>query len=137
MRQWSQAATARRTAISEVALALRIPERTAEQLIEESRMLIERLPLTMAGLSAGDFSFRHAKSIVAHAQSLPDEQHSAFEITVVPFASRLTFSKFDERARRVRGRMDASTIWMSRPSLSGTASHSPTAKSRSSPLATA
>jgi hypothetical protein len=64
MRPWSHAATARRTAISEVALALRIPERSAQSLIEESRMLVERLPLTMAGLRAGDFSYRHAKSIV-------------------------------------------------------------------------
>jgi hypothetical protein len=110
MRAWSQAATARRTAISEVALALRVPERTAEQLIEESRMLVHRLPLTMAGLSAGDFSLRHAKSIVSHAQSLPDEQHLAFETAVVGFASKLTVSKFDEKARTVRERMDASTI---------------------------
>jgi hypothetical protein len=56
MRPWSQKVTARRTAVSEVGLALRIPERSAETLIEEARMLSERLPLTMAGLSAGDFS---------------------------------------------------------------------------------
>src|SRR5476649_1536901 len=34
MRAWSQKATARRTAVSEVALALRLPERSAEALIE-------------------------------------------------------------------------------------------------------
>ena len=110
MRPWSQAATARRTVVSEVAAALRIPERSAETLVGESRMLVERLPLTMAGLSAGAFSFRHAKSIVAHAQSLPDELHGAFEAAVVPSASRLTVSKFDQKARQVRERMDASTI---------------------------
>ena len=110
MRPWSQAATARRTAISEAAAALRIPERSAETLIEESRMLMERLPLTMAGLQAGDFSFRHAKAIVTHATSLPDELHAAFEAAVVPAASTLTFSKFDQRARKTRERMDASTI---------------------------
>jgi hypothetical protein len=110
MRPWSQAATARRTAVSEVAAALRIPERSAETLIEESRMLMERLPLTMAGLSSGDVSFRHAKAIVAHAQSLHDDLHGAFEAAVVPFASRLTFSKFDQKARMTRERMDASTI---------------------------
>jgi hypothetical protein len=110
MRPWSQAATARRTAVSEVAAALRIPERSAENLIEEARMLSERLPLTMAGLRAGDFSFRHAKAIVAHASSLSDELHAAFEAAVVPSASRLTFSKFDQKARTIRERMDASTI---------------------------
>ena len=110
MRPWSQKATARRTAVSEVALALRIPERSAETLVEEARMLCERLPLTMAGLSAGDFSFRHAKSIVAHASSLPEELHAAFEAAVVPSASRLTLSKFDQKARTTRERMDATTI---------------------------
>ena len=110
MRPWSQAATARRTAVSEVAAALRIPERSAETLIEEARMLSERLPLTMAGLSAGDFSFRHAKSIVAHATSLPEELQAAFEAAVVPSAARLTFSKFDQKARTTRERMDAATI---------------------------
>jgi hypothetical protein len=110
MRPWSQAATARRTAISEVALALRIPERSAESLIEESRMLVERLPLRMAGLRGGDFSYRHAKSIVNHAGSFVDELHSAFETAVLPAAPRLTFAKFDQKARTTRERMDAATI---------------------------
>jgi hypothetical protein len=110
MRAWSQVVTARRTAISEVALALRIPERSAETLIEEARTLLERLPLTMAGLRAGDFSYRHAKSIVAHAQSLPDSLHAEFEAAVIASASRMTVSKFDEKARKTRERMDASTI---------------------------
>jgi hypothetical protein len=110
MRSWSQAATARRTAVSEIASALRIPERSAETLMEESRFLVGRLPLTMAGLRAGDFSFRHAKAIVAHAMSLPEELHAGFEAAVVPSASILTFSKFDQKARTTRERMDASTI---------------------------
>jgi hypothetical protein len=110
MRPWSRAATARRTAVSEVAAALRIPERSAETLIEEARMLTERLPLTMAGLESGDFSFRHAKSIVAHASSLPEDLYGTFEAAVVPSASRLTFSKFDRKARTMRERMDAATI---------------------------
>ncbi|MDQ1547575.1 MAG: hypothetical protein QOH69_2479 [Actinomycetota bacterium] len=110
MRSWSQAATARRTAVSEIALALRIPERSAETLMEESRFLVGRLPLTMAGLRAGDFSFRHAKAIVAHAMSLPEELHAGFEAAVVPSASILTFSKFDQKARTTRERMDATTI---------------------------
>jgi len=64
----------------------------------------------LAGLNAGDFSFRHAKAIVAHAMSLPDELHAAFEAAVVPSAARLTFSKFDQKARTTRERMDATTI---------------------------
>jgi hypothetical protein len=110
MRPWSQAATARRVAVSEVAAALTIPDRTAEGLIEESRMLMEQLPATMAGLRAGDFSFRHAKSVVAHARALPDELHAEFEATLLSFATKLTVSKFDQKARTQRERMDATTI---------------------------
>jgi hypothetical protein len=110
MRPWSQAATARRTAVSEVALALRIPERSAEALIEEARMLKDHLPLTFAALSRGDFSYRHAKTIVHHASSLPDHLHAPFEAAVVPFASKLTLSKFEQKGRTIRERMDAATI---------------------------
>ena len=110
MRAWSQAATARRVAVTEVAAALRLPERTAQSLLEESRMLMERLPLTMAGLRAGDFSYRYAKSIVTHAETLSADLHAKFETAVVPFAGTLTFSKFDEKARTTRERMDATTI---------------------------
>ena len=107
---WDQKRTSRQVAVSEVAAVLRIPERTAENLLEESRMLVERLPLTMAGLTAGDFSYRHAKVVVDHARSLREELHVDFEATVVPSASRLTVSKFDQKARTIRERMDASTI---------------------------
>jgi hypothetical protein len=68
------------------------------------------LERSAAGLRAGDFSFRHAKAIVAHAMPLPDELHAGFEQAVVPSASVLTYSKFDLKARKVRESMDAATI---------------------------
>jgi hypothetical protein len=110
MRAWDRKRTAQRVAVSEVAAALRIPERTALGLLEESRMLIERLPLTMAGLLAGDFSYRHAKAVVDHARSLPEGLQAEFEEAVVPSAGKLTFSKFDLKARTARERLDATTI---------------------------
>jgi hypothetical protein len=110
MRAWDQKTTARRVAVSEVALALRIPERTAQNLIEEARMLTERLPLTMTGLLAGDFSYRHAKVVVDHARSLPEELQADFEAAIIPSAAKLTVSKFDLKARTARERMDPATI---------------------------
>jgi hypothetical protein len=110
MRAWDQRRTAQRVAVSEVALALRIPERTAESLAEESRVLVERLPVTLAGLLVGDFSYRYAKAITAHATSLPNELQAEFEAAVVPSAGKLTFAKFDLKARTIRERLDATTI---------------------------
>ncbi|MCP2030944.1 hypothetical protein L1277_001008, partial [Okibacterium sp. HSC-33S16] len=49
--------------ISELACALRIPERTAGILVEESRVLVHRLPLTMNALRAGEISYRHAQQL--------------------------------------------------------------------------
>ena len=110
MRPWSQAATAQRTAVAEVAAALRIPDRTAQNLLEEARMLTEQLPATLAGLCAGEFSYRHTKVIVAHARTLPDELHTEFEAAVLPAAARLTASQFERKARTTRERMDPATI---------------------------
>jgi hypothetical protein len=41
---------------------------------------------------------------------LPEKLHIEFERVVVPSASKLTFAKFDHRARTIRERMDSSTI---------------------------
>lgn len=110
MRAWSQAQTARRVTIAEVAAVLRIPDRSAETLIEESRMLVEELHRTLDGLRSGDFSYRQAKSIIDHAISLRPELRAEFEQRVIPYAATLTPSKFEQKARHVRERMDASTI---------------------------
>ena len=110
MRPWSQAVTARRTAVAEVAAALRVPDCTAQNLLEEARMLAERLPATLTALCAGEFSYRHAKVIVAHARTLPEELHCDFETAVLAAASRLTASQFERKARTIRERMDPATI---------------------------
>ena len=110
MRPWSQKRTAERVAVSEVALALNIPERTAHGYLEDARMLVEELPATIAGLANGDFSYRFAQAIVSHARSLPENQRSGFEAAVLPYASTWVFSKFALKLRTVRERMDPATI---------------------------
>lgn len=97
MRPWSQAATARRVAVSEVAAALNIPERSAQTLVEESRALVEEFPATLEGLRVGAFSYRHTKTILDHAGSLGEDFRAEFEATVLPFASTLTPSKFEQK----------------------------------------
>lgn len=67
VRRWSADAVARRSLVSEIAAALRLVERTAENLIEESRSLLRELPATMAALSEGDISHRRAQMIMDHA----------------------------------------------------------------------
>lgn len=107
---WSPEVRARRVLVTELACALRIPERTAESLIEDSKALIGALPQTFAALSEGAISWRHAHALVDHAASLPDEFAAGFEAALLPHAKSLTVAKFDRRARKERERLHPETI---------------------------
>jgi hypothetical protein len=102
--RWSATRVARRSLVSELAAALRLPERSTETLIEESRSLLRELPATMAALADGDISYRHAQVMIDHANSLPAEARRPFERAALPLAVTLTVSRFDHRARVLRER---------------------------------
>jgi Domain of unknown function (DUF222)/HNH endonuclease len=101
---------AHRVLVSEVACALRVPERTAERLIDESDMLVTHLSSTHRALAEGTISYRHAQVIIDEAHSLPDEARSRFEQTVLPAAGRLTAARLRPRARAERERSHPDSI---------------------------
>lgn len=109
-RGWNARVRARRVLISELACALRIPERTAEALVADSQALVGGLPQTFRALSEGAISWRHARTLVDHASSVPDEFAADFEAAVLPFAKTLTVTKFDRKARKERERVHPETI---------------------------
>jgi len=108
--EWSSAEVARRSLRSEVACALRIPERTAETLIADSVRLVTALPATLESLSSGRISWRHAQLLVEHAYTLPDSALPEFETLVLPFAETHTATRFNQKARVVRERMHPESI---------------------------
>ena len=110
VRRWDADAVARRTLVSELAAALRLPERTTENLIEESRSLLRELPATMAALTDGGISYRHAQVMIEHAKSLPEQARRRFEDAALPFAEKLTASRFDHKARVLRERAHPESI---------------------------
>ncbi len=93
---------AHRVLTSEVACALRVPERTAERLIDESDMLVTHLGATHRALVEGSISYRHAQVIIDEALSLPDGARPEFEQAVLPVAARLTAARLRPRARAER-----------------------------------
>lgn len=101
---------AHRVLVSEVACALRLPERTAERLIAESDMLVTHLAATHRALADGSISYRHAHVIIDEAQSLPDGARSTFEQAVLPAAARLTAARLRPRARAERERCHPESI---------------------------
>ena len=107
---WSPAVVARRELVSELAAALRMPERSVENLVAESAALQRDLPATRAALQSGAITYRHARVMMEHIWSLPDEARADFERIALPFAERLTVAKFNRRARVLRERMQPESI---------------------------
>ncbi|MFN4001456.1 DUF222 domain-containing protein [Microcella sp.] len=101
---------AHRVLVCEVACALRLPERTAERLIDESDMLVTHLGATHRALAEGSISYRHAQVIIDEAHSLPDEARPHFEQTVLPAAERLTAARLRPRVRAERERCHPESI---------------------------
>ncbi|MBJ2121516.1 DUF222 domain-containing protein, partial [Arthrobacter sp. MSA 4-2] len=97
-------------AASEVACALRIPERTAGTLIEHAFVLTGHLPATLTALESGAISWRHAATLVQECAGLPGFALPYFEQQLLPVAQDTTAAKLAYRARRLRAQMHPETI---------------------------
>jgi hypothetical protein len=95
---------------AELAAALRVPERTAENLLGVSEALVHRLPDTLVALTAGEISYRHAQIMVDHTGGLDDETRVALEAASLPYARTLTAAKFERKLRTLRERANPETI---------------------------
>ena len=107
---WDSTTVAHRELVTELACALRLPERSAENLIAHSSILAASLPATLEALQKGEISYRHAQSIADHAASLPAETAGSFEAAVLPAARSLTVARFERTARVQRERMHPESI---------------------------
>jgi hypothetical protein len=107
---WNAATRARRELIFDLAARLRLPERTAERMIAESRRLVNGLPVTKEALGAGEISYRHAQVIIDETAGLSDSVTAEFEREVLPKAKELTVTKFKAAARKKRESLHPETI---------------------------
>jgi hypothetical protein len=95
---------------AELAAALRIPERTAEAQLAVSEALVHDLPDTLAALTAGEISYRHAQIMVDHTGGLDDAARAQLEAASLPYARNLTAAKFERKIRTLRERANPETI---------------------------
>ncbi len=95
---------------AELACALRLPERSAERMLGEARVLVGRLPATLAALGAGLFSYRHAQVMVDETAGLTDADTAAVERLALASAPTQTASRFARTVRRLRERRDPATM---------------------------
>ena len=89
-----------------VSLALRVPVRTAQAKLKNAGLLVRELPATLALLTAGEISARHAEVVCEQAWSLPAEQVAGFEESAVARAADQTVSQLRQAARRAIARID-------------------------------
>ena len=104
------AAFADRARRAELACALRLPERSAENLMGEARALVERLPATLVALGQGRFSYRHAQVVVDETAGLSPDDTATVERLALGSAATQTASRFARTVRRLRERRDPSTM---------------------------
>ena len=95
---------------AEVACALHVSERAAENLIGVAAVLSENLTATFAAFDTGAFSYRHVEILVDHASGLSPELMLQLEAKVLPRASTLTPPRFDDLVRRTRDALDPESI---------------------------
>ena len=95
---------------AQVACALRVTERRARQLIEESRMLVTDLTATLEALRTGDLSYRHAAVLVDESCVVSDQARTHFEAAVLSGRRDVPAETFAKRCRRIREHVHPETI---------------------------
>src|SRR4051812_42642331 len=90
---------------AQIAAALLIPERTVETMLFTARHLIHDLPTTFGQLSEGRITERHARILSDAAAGLSSDELGQLEAQALPYAEKLTPSKFDRKVRLLRARI--------------------------------
>ena len=93
---------------AELATALRISERAADILIDESDVLSEYLPATLDALAAGRITPRHARVLVDALGQLEPDERAEIERRALDAADQ-SGPAFERTVRRIRETRDAAT----------------------------
>jgi hypothetical protein len=95
---------------AEIACALRIPERTAENQLATAHSLTHQLRATLRALKSGEISYRHAEALVDSVAGLDADAAAALETAALPFARNLTVATFERKLRRLREQSNPESI---------------------------
>ncbi len=99
-----------RSITAELALVLRVHERTMTGLIYEAKQLGTVFTKSLTALASGTVGQRHVREILAHAVSLPPELHARFEAEALLKAATQTPTAFRRTAARIRERLHPDSL---------------------------
>ncbi|GAB3543473.1 hypothetical protein GCM10027403_37710 [Arthrobacter tecti] len=94
----------------EIAPLLRVPGRTAQQILSEALTLCKDLPATWEALEAGTLSPAQAQVIVQESGTIPTEAIPDYEEQILDTAATLTRPKLVQRCRRLREELHPESI---------------------------
>lgn len=95
---------------AEAGAVLNLPHMSALQLVSESSQLCTDHTATLAALSHGHISYRHARAVLDQLENVPHAQAPGFEIELLSAAKGRTCAQFVRTARRLRERRWPDTI---------------------------
>jgi hypothetical protein len=95
---------------AEIACALRIPERTAENQLATAHSLAHQLRGALHALKTGEISYRHAEALVDSVAGLDADAAAALETASLPYARNLTVAKFERKLRTLREQSNPESI---------------------------
>lgn len=101
-----------RSITAELALVLRVHERTMTGLIYEAKQLGTVFTKSLAALAAGTVGQRHVREILAQAVTLPPELHARFEAEALLKAVSQTPTAFRRTAARIRERLHPDSLML-------------------------
>ena len=101
----------RRMVSAEVGTAVRINDRAMARMISNAMPLFDNFPDTLAALSAGKISARHAY-VIAEESSIISEPNllGQYEAAVLPYAQEQTTNRLRPIAKRLAARFSQSTL---------------------------
>lgn len=98
------------TTATEVACLLRIPERSAHRLVQQSALLMEYHPRTLAALQGGAISWGHATALLHEYAGLPPHTAAGVEEKLLAIAVETTVPRLSYRARKLRNELHPTAL---------------------------
>ncbi|WP_167131116.1 HNH endonuclease signature motif containing protein [Paramicrobacterium chengjingii] len=100
----------RRAFSAEVATRLRVSDRTATNMVEEAKTVINDLPGLADAWRLGWVSQQHVRAATHQAWNVPKDARRAFDDAITPKARTQTPSRFQSTARKLREKLHPESI---------------------------
>jgi Domain of unknown function (DUF222) len=94
-----------RSMVAEIAVAMRLADRTVQSMVSSASSLVDSLPATLSALESGSISMAHARVILEHSLELDDVSRADYEQKMIARAESTTPGKLAASAKIMAARL--------------------------------